>query len=302
MATRKGRRRSEEEIPFDLAHGGKAPPESVGRRGMADLEHELVAHFERELKRIEDARKLQARLQRPLRRALEKDADLAQVRRSLQEQERRAGKQQLQAPRAVEDRPRIFTGSIGAARTPPFDYGWRWSSLSGGAQISTTARLITGDMSFTIGNNSHESAGKAAVALGIYLRPITESSVASFFSTPFYDFMWWDYCFFDFAYSDGWLGLYVARYKLDGTFDGALVNQQLQLWADSSWFMGAGYHADFDRAFPLFARFQVDRSHYYLLWVWAGGMASSAGWDSFAGSGASSNLWVRIPSMTWQLS
>jgi len=157
-------------------------------------------------------------------------------------------------------------------------------------------------MTFSIWNAGNDASGSARAAVGIYFRPTTANGILRLTSNPAFNFSWWTYCVLASAHSDAFIGLYVGRYTLSGGFDGAPVNQQISLWNDDSWWAGAGSHSGSNSAFPLFAQFNVDRSHYYALWVWCGGRASGAGWGSaFWGSGAGSNLSVTVPSIFWEL-
>jgi hypothetical protein len=66
----------------------------------------------------------------------------------------------------------------------------------------------------------------------------------------------------------GWIGLYAGRYNLDGSFDGAPVNIQNPLWDDFTFFIGDNYQSHEFNDFVGSQPFNVDRDHWYALWVW----------------------------------
>jgi hypothetical protein len=172
-------------------------------------------------------------------------------------------------PQAQEVTQRIFTGSIGATVTAPYDYPWTWSTSTGSPQLSVSADKTTGRMSFDIWNNSNDASGSAAAALGIFFKPMTASGILRLSSNPAFSYYWWTICSFASAHSDAFIGLYVGRYTLGNSFDGALVNQEIVLWSDDSWWSGAGSHQGENSGYPLFAQFNVDSSNWYALWCGA---------------------------------
>jgi hypothetical protein len=205
-------------------------------------------------------------------------------------------------PQAPEVTQRIFTGSIGATVTAPYDYPWTWSIAAGSPDLFVSADKTTGRMSFNIWSNwDDESSGSAAVGLGIFFKPMTASGILRLSSNPSFNYTWGTWDTLASAHSDAFIGLYVGSYALGGGFDGAPVNQQIVLWSDDSWWSGAGYHQGSNSAYPLFAQFNVDSSHWYALWVWCGGNAAAEGWGTFSGSGANSGLTVALRSITWEL-
>src|SRR5262249_9727625 len=179
---------------------------------------------------------------------------------------------------------RIFPGSIGATVAPPFNYQWTWNATSGGPSLSVSANRNTGQMGFSIWNASRDASGTARAAVGILFRPITENGILRLSAKPAFNYLWWTICALASAHSDAFIGLYVGRYNWSGGFDAAPVSQMISLWNDDSWWAGAGSHSGSNSGFPLIAQFNVDRSHFYALWVWCGGRATGAGWGVFFGS------------------
>ena len=300
MATRS---RQIEGLQLESLYGGQIAPEAIVRRGLADLERELGRQFKDERAAELEAAKHLRRLQAPFLDALGKDARSEASVRELRLLESRLGKgsQKLIAPRVRPDVQRVFAGSIGATVVPAYNYDWTWNATSGGPSLSVSASRNSGQMGFNIWNNGRDASGSARAAVGIFFRPITENGILRLWSNPAFSYSWWTICAFASAHSDAFIGLYVGRYNLSGGFDGAPINQQIGLWSDDSWWSGAGSHSGSNSGYPLFAQLNVDRSHWYAIWVWCGGRATGDGWGTFSGSGAGSNLSVRVPSITWEL-
>jgi|GEM_PF-1282918 hypothetical protein len=294
--------KSVEDFPVELLSGGKPVAEKLVRRGMLDLERELTKQFneERDLE-VEATGHMSQVRDALLTKAISTDQMATGV-RGLRALDYRLSKAKLNLPKIPSQKRSIRTGSIVANVVPPFTYQWTWSATSGNPSLSLAANRTTGQMSFNIWNASRDASGSARAAIGIYFRPVTESGFLRLWSNPAFNYSWWTYCAFASAHSDAFIGLYVGRYTLAGGYDATLISQQINLWNDDSWWSGAGSHNGSNSGYPLFSQFNVDRSHWYALWVWCGGRASAVGWDSpFWGSGAASNLAVTIPSMTWEL-
>ncbi len=297
------RKRGVRDFPLESLYGGKAAPEALVRRGLADLEKELDRQFQTERAvELETAKHLK-KVHGPLLNVVAKDGRAAEGIRGLRGLDNRLAKEnrRLAPPKVAPEAQRVFTGSIGATVVPAYNYQWTWNATSGGPALSVSANRNTGQMGFNIWNNSRNASGSARAAVGIYFRPPTETGILKLWSNPAFTYSWWTICAFASAHSDAFIGLYVGRYNLSGGFDGAPVNQQISLWNDDSWWSGAGSHSGSNSGYPLFAQFNVDRSHYYAMWVWCGGRATGAGWSTFSGSGAGSNLSVTVPSFTWEL-
>jgi hypothetical protein len=223
--------------------------------------------------------------------------DIQQKATSLREE------RELTLPQIAEQPQRIFLASIGATVGVPFNYQWTWSTGTGSPSLSAAADRTTGRMSFSLfGSFSNSSSGAGAAALGIYFRPMVTNGILRLSANPGFTYRWGTFCAFCSAHSDGWIGLYGGRYNLSGGFDGDLINQQISLWNDNSWWYGVGSQTGSNTAFPLFAQANVDSSHWYALWVWCGGGISACGFGSpFWGSNAGASMSVTLPSMTWEL-
>jgi len=290
----------ERKITAESLFVDRPPSAALVRRGMRDLEGELVGQFRESQSESRVLSKASGAVARSV--AGGNSSALAASMRAIRVSDQRLGRRKLAPVEGPRETERIFSGSIAATRVPPYSYPWTWSSQNGGASVSVTANQNTGRMGFGLWNAGRAASGSAAAAIGIYFRPVFANGILRLWSNPAFNYQWWTYCVLASAHSDGWIGLYVGRYTLAGGFDGAPVNQRVRLWNDDSWWSGAGSHSGSTSGFPLFAQLGVDSAHWYALWVWCGGRATGDGWGGlFSGSGAGSNLSVLVPSMTWEL-
>lgn len=287
-------------FPIDGLVGGRMAPQSVVARGMADLESDLTRHFKQ--RRAAEAER--AKVARPQQLAME---DLLKQRdpegrmiKELRALDRSYAKAKLPAAEPVAERERIFSGSIGATRVPPYNYQWTWNATSGGPAVTVGAAANAGTMNYNLWTNSRRSSASAAAAVGIYFRPAFDNGILKIWANPALTYNWWTSCAFASAHSDGWVGLNVGRYTLAGGGAGTPVRQQLYRWNDDSWWSGASDSGS-TSGFPLFAQINVERSYWYAIWVWCGGSISGAGWGTFSGSGAGAVMNARVPAITWEL-
>jgi hypothetical protein len=289
--------------PKDL-YGGRFLSQKVALQPMRELEARLTAEFQERTARRAKLAAPMAKLRSPLVEAIGSDRKAARAVEDLRNLAVAAGKRKPRQPhRATVDR-KVFAGSIGATHVPPYDYQWTWSATSGSPSFNhEAASRATGDMAVNIdtdvGGNSSSVSGRAA--LGIYFYPPVANGLLQIWSTPAYTEDWFDVCFLDSCHADGWIGLYVGSYDLTGAFTGAVVDQQVTLWSDSSWWSG-GEGQGSNTGFGLYAPpIEVDQDHQYLIWVWIGADASGDGWHTFSGSAAGDDLNVHVPSITWRV-
>ena len=195
------------EFPIEFLYGDKAPPQSVVRRGMADLEKELTSQFrgEREVE-IETASYMK-QVQDPLIQLFGRNKEIAAGVKGLSQLDARLGKVELKPPTLSEETQRVFAGSIGATVTPPYNYDWTWNTTSGGPSLSVSANRTTGQMGFNIWNAGRDASGSARAAVGIYFRPATENGILRLSSNPAFNYSWWTICAFASAHSDAWQAL-----------------------------------------------------------------------------------------------
>lgn len=291
----------------DLYGGRFISPQAV-RRSMAGLEKGLTAEFKERARARAQLAKLAKQYQAPLLESLSRDQraiDAVKGMRALHKaaRGRKLRVAPLRPPKGVFN-PGFNPGMLGATVGPPYDYQWTWSAVSGkSVGNAETADSSSGDLSIRLWTDDNDSSAVSGrVAVGIYFYPPAANGNLQIWSSPAFAYEWWTYCGLASAHADGWIGLYVGSYDLTGAPTGAVVDQQVTLWSDDSWFTGAGDHQGSNSGFGLYAPpVPVDQDHQYIIWVWCGGDVSAAGWGLFSGSGAGDSLQVHAPYITWEL-
>jgi hypothetical protein len=286
-------------------YGGRFLPPEVVRHSLAALETRLTSEFKERVKVRAEMAELMRMYRSPLIETISKDKRASEAVSGLRRLYAGTHERKRRPPPQARGKERIFTGSIGATQTPPYDYQWTWNAVAGNALANIeTADEVSGAMSLSIWtdqNNSSSISGRTAV--GIYFYPPVENGSLQIWSSPAFTDDWGTFCNLDGASADAWIGLYVASSDLTGASTGAVVDQQVQLWSDSSWWSGTGAQQGSNSGFGLYAPpIQVDQDHQYAIWVWAGGDVSAAGFGgAFWGSGAGDDLNIVVPSITWEL-
>jgi hypothetical protein len=289
-------------VNVNALYGGHVAAPDVALKGMAELEQELSKrHNERESKRAASGQQFEL-VFRPLLDLVGKDQRASQGLQGLSNLQQTA-RLPLTSPVARKASSRIFLPA-GATIAPPYDYQWTWDAVSGSLfREGVTADSASGQMHFVIDtNHDNSSAASTAAAVGSYFSPLVAQGMLHIYTTPNYSSAWALWCAFYEGQADGWIGLYVGEYDLNGNFVGAPVNFSFSLWTEDLFFgdpSGGGVDS-----LSLQATCPVDSDHFYVIWTWCGGTASGAGFNHFlsAGSAAYSEMYVNVPSITWELS
>ncbi len=282
--------------------GHDAVPAAVIKKSMAELEKVLDRRFRENHEQRVTLARAHAPLRDKLLAPLRKDSDWQKSIRNLRTVQKSFQSRRAQPPKVAKKKERVFLGSIGGTRVPPFDYPWTWSATSGSPVAVTSADVNSGQMSVDVATNENNgSSVSARAALGIFFSSPTEClSHFKFWANPALSFNWWDICAFDSAHSDGFIGLYAGSYDWSGAQTGTPVDQMITLWSDDSWWSGASNQGS-NSGYSLSGDFEVDADHYYALWVWCGVNDSAAGWGTFSGSGSGSSLALTVPSISWEV-
>jgi hypothetical protein len=291
-------------MPVSALYGMPPSSEEDARRGLAHLQHRFEAQAAAGAAKAKRAHAHGGALRELLPEVGKGSAELSALLRAQLHENKDAARRKTVVPQARKARAGLFPRAIGATLTPPYNWSWTWEAGNGGPEINTaSADSANGTWSvsnWTSFDNSSNASSRAAV--GIFFRPPTENGILQVWSSPALNYDWGDWCVFDGAGSDGWLGLYVGEYAVDGGgFVSAPVDQQINLWSDNSWWSGVGSQQGSNSGYPLSAQLQVDSDHFYEIWVWGGTDVYGAGWGTFSGSGAGGDLSARIPSITWEL-
>jgi hypothetical protein len=282
--------------------GHDAAPRKVVLSGMADLEKMLGQRFHELRKQREESARASAPRRAVLIDSLRKDPAWAASIRKRRARQKSLRSRRATPPKVAQRKERVFLGSLGGTRVPPFDYPWNWSASSGSPTVSKYAD-VEGNLDIsmlTADNNSSSASARAAVDI-FFSSPIDCRSNFRFWASPYVNFGWEEYCTLDSAHSDGFIGLYAASYDWSGNFTGTLIEQTISLWSNSSWWDDANGKGS-SAGFSLSADFDVDSDHWYALWVWCGVDSSADGLSgTFSGSAADSDLAVAVRAISWEL-
>jgi hypothetical protein len=297
----KRRAGAKNKVPLEILYGDDIASDSLVLSGMRNLERELNEQFKQERVTAAETERLTSQIYRSVFQVADKDGQAKAAQNELKKLGARWAKLPLKRPKRQKAKQRVFPGSIAATLAPPFNYQWTWSATSRNPSMELSADRNTGDMSFYIWTKGSTCSGSARAANGIFFRPVTENGILRLWANPAFDYAWLTSGIFRTGHSDAFIGLYVGRYNLSGGFAGAVVNQTVTLWDDSPTLGSSGLRTGSNSGYPLFAQFDVDRSHWYALWVWCGGRAKGDAGDLISGSMALSRLNVNVPSITWEL-
>lgn len=291
------------------------PSEEEIRRRLQPVEQHLEARFQASADSFDRLRERQASLREALVPAGSSNEGLeASVRRAV-EGRRQAGREAAQKAAAhVESLPsgsaareRIFSGSIGATRVPPYSWASAWRATRGDPMDDWGAANSTGHVNGHLDMNALSAIDRPSSIwltawAGTYVHPMMEESILVMNSNPSITYSYGDECVTDGASTNGWIGLFVQEYDSQGIPSGVPVAQQISLWSDASWWSGIGEQFGSTSGFPLSAVTPVKHSHSYGVFVWCGLSCFAAGWGNpMWGSDSSGALTVRIPSITWEL-
>ena len=287
-------------LPVSALYGMPPPGEEEARRGLASLQHrfeqQAAASAAKARRAQTHARALRGLISVPDTSADER-SDLLRAQR---EENERSARRHTRGASARKARPRLFTGSIGATLTPPYNWSWTWEAGNGSpATNMAAADNANGTWSVSDWASFNDSSNASArAAVGVFFRPPTENGILQVWSNPAVSYDWGEWCVMDGAGSDGWLGMYIGEYAVDGAgLVSAPVDQQINLWSDNSWWSGVGGQEGSNSGYPLFAELEVDNAHFYEIWVWGGTDVYAAGWGGLFGSGAGGDTprLVRVP-------
>jgi hypothetical protein len=283
--------------------GHNPPPQKLVLRGMTDLEKALTQEFRERDQRRARLADVNAPLRDKLLAALGKDdpAWAAYVRKRRGSRELKPSAR-VTLPKIRRQKDRVFLGSLGATRVPPFDYQWTWSAKTGSPElVFPYARADIGGLITQVVTGKRKASASARAAVGIFFQSPSECvSKFNFWANARLRFEWQTYSFLASSHSDGFIGLFAGSYDWAGNFNGTLVDQRISLWNDDAWWNGAT-DLDSSDGVSLAANFQVDPDHWYALWLWCGTHDSGDGDGTVSWGQAWSTLSIWAPSISWQV-
>lgn len=262
---------------------------------IAESRNRLDAMFKQKFEQRAEQRKRERALKEPelaiLRKLGKDDKTIAAAVKEAKEQSAASAKRRLKPPKHVSVKPRQRLGSVAVTFVPPY-WPWDWSATTGSATANVSADGNAGTMSFDAWTGDNGKTASTAVALGYYFQPLADNGIMEIFSNPSVSYEMDTWTVFDSAHAGGFIGLYVGSYALNGNFEGAVIDQQIDLSNVAGGSQGS------NSGYPLFGWTPVDSDHFYEIWVWAGGDAEADGWSLFWGSAALSYGSLAVPSIS----
>jgi len=189
----------------------------------------------------------------------------------------------------VRERARL--GSLAVTLAPPF-WAWQWDAETGSASGTESVDGNAGTMSYDAWTGDNGKAASSRVALGGYFQPFADNGIMDISANPAISYDAETWTVLDSAHAGGFVGLYVGEYTLQGEFEQAVIDQQIDVTSVAGGGQGS------TSGYPLFGSTPVDSNHFYEIWVWAGGDAEADGWSLFWGSAALSYGNLSVPSIS----
>jgi hypothetical protein len=186
-------------LPVSGLYRMEAPSSEEARRGLAELERRFEQQAAARAARVGGAEAQSRALRGALNLTGSSTDELTAVVRQLRQEQGRGAKRKTGPPRVKRARPRLFTGSIGATLTPPYDYSWTWHAGNGGPDVNTaSANNDNGAWSVSDWTSQNDSSNASARgAVGVFFRPPTETGILQVWANPALAFDWGDWCVTD---------------------------------------------------------------------------------------------------------
>jgi hypothetical protein len=304
MAVKKQRMTTETD-PARILRGGKAVPNELVRRCIADLQLKRKAALEQ---RNATERKM-AKLFGQARGSVEidtRDPAKAASLQGLLAMHEKLAKQKLAAPKVPGGLGGLLPGQIIVTTVPPFDYSVIIPGKLAGNDptLEGTADKNTGMMSASAMTASKKgfNGGSMYTTVGVYFHPFGPGTL-TVHANPRFSFQWWTNSIgansLVRSFGSGGLAIYgvdVATRTTGGV--GTIIStayQNFELW-DENQTDQVRFDFGFDLEAPVSAQLDVNHDLVYLLFIEADVHVEGIGWP---GSLAGSKLSVTVPSLTY---
>jgi hypothetical protein len=277
---------------------GVKPPAKMREASRRKLTLMFEEQFKQTIIRRREVGEIQTEVVRPFIEIAKANEGQESLVKRLAKLDAERRKQKLVLPHTAPVKRRTYIHSVGLTETPPYDWPWTWKAANGSPPApSVNADQKEGNISFDLWCGDSGGAVAGAAAVGFYFQPAIENiGVMQFSASPALSWEWWTYNVFDSSHSDGWIGLYVGSYDMNGT-QYTHVDQRVNLWDESHSFLASPDGAGSNSGFPLTETQFINSDSFYEVWVWCGGSASADGSHTVWGSWAGSKMHVSVPFM-----
>ena len=275
---------------------GETPPKKMVEASRRKLTSIFEQEFRKSTERRKSMQKIQKGLYSPFLEPLKQNKSHQDLVKQMARQNVARTREKLKPPVSAPAESRVFVHSIGLTKTAPYDWPWTWSATNGSPDApSVNADQNAGNLSFLVDSGDGGGSAAAATAVGFYFRPAIENvGIMQVTSNPSLQWSWWTYNVFDSSHSDGWIGIYVGSYDLNGT-QYTHVDQRVTLWSEDHSFLASPDGSGSNSGLPLLEGQFINSDSFFEVWVWCGGSVSGAGQGFLNGSWAGSAISAHVP-------
>jgi hypothetical protein len=256
---------------FGAFIGGRPLSKKVALKGMADVEKSLTNRFRNRASFRAESAELYKRIQAPIYELVGKDKRVVAGLRDFNKMNSRVRSRTIYPPPSHLPKiaPRITSGSILSIFSKPYDYQWVWTGRTGSGSATAGAIQANGTFRVDAAGNRGGSAS-ASAGVGKYFRPISDNAFVRFSPYVEYNYFWYDNSTYVTAHNDGYVGVFVQSFDLNGGNPRTEVDIRPSLWSDgTSWFQ---VHYDEQSgivwAYSDTVYFPATSARQYIVWVW----------------------------------
>lgn len=301
----KHKRTGSESGALEFFRGGKAIPEALVRRHIADVREKRKALFERTTSTKRQMTKYLSQIQ-SLSGPDPSDPQTAKALDALLGLHKKLASQKLAFPKIPIGLGGILPGRISATVVPPFDYDVTIPTvIEGEPTLTLSADKNTGQMSVSCVTSvqNESNSGSAYATVGIYFHPMTAGTLIVS-ANPTYSFQWWTNSLNSGASvrSFGSTGLTIYGVDVAAEVTGgtgtivSVAGQSLFTWdEDQTGQVDLDFGSDLHT--PVSTQIEVNPTLVYLLFVEADTHVEGVGWP---GSLAGAVISVTVPSITYE--
>jgi len=283
-------------------HGGKPLSEKVVLEGVTDLEYSLTKRFNDRVTHQTEAADDLKKMQAPIYDLIANNKLVAEGLQGFQKMNARLGERRITPPPSPASKiaPRIMPGSILSVLSTPYDYQWTSGAQRRSGFAGENAQKTEGTALVYATGNSDGSAS-ASAGIGKYFRPISENAFVRFTPLVKYNYFWYDRSTYLTAHNDGYVGVFIQSFDLNGGDRRTEVDIRPPLWSDgTSWFQDHRDEQDGTIWPPSeTVYFPATSNRQYIVWVWCN-VSCDDNTNNLGSSYAVANLGMRVNLMFFE--
>lgn len=271
---------------------GKPFSQKIALKGMSNIQTELIKKLNQKQTQNKESAHHYKNVFAPITKIITQDNKALTSIKHLKKLSK-IKKPELITPTYPRIKPQIRSGSFLIITAPPYDFDWKFQSLvhgntGGQAQASKINGRFTADYSVFSGGSALGAGG-----VGIFFRPIAESTWVRFSPYIKFSYAWHDWSNLGpTAHSDGYLAIRVISFNFNGGDVRIEQDPRFQLWSDGTGWSEDHSNSDNDDLFPVAQStiyFQATSNRLYNLWIWGYSEGNGTDGDIFW-----SNSWASL--------